>query len=133
LLHELGLFVHIDFGDCYACNCNKQILVGLCNSLLTTSICIVSQKLSFKFVTGNNKLETQFHHSYSPISISATWINDGWLALRGSSVESFPFRMSPVKTLLALRGWKCISCISTFTQRVSLTCSGFRISIFMPR
>jgi len=22
-------------------------------------------------------------------------MNDGWLALRGSSVESFPFRMSP--------------------------------------
>jgi len=24
-----------------------------------------------------------------------SWMNDGWLALRGSSVESFPFRMSP--------------------------------------
>jgi len=59
LLHELGSFMHIDFNDCYACNWNKQIY-----TLLTESIRKISQKLSFKFVIGNNKIVTGNNFSF---------------------------------------------------------------------
>jgi len=38
-----------------------------------------------------------YKHGYVSLysaSAPVSWMNDSWLALRGSSVESFPFRMS---------------------------------------
>ena len=61
--------MHIDFKDCYACNRNKQ------NSLLTTSIRKICQKLSFKLLQGITDWKLSF--------------------IIHTCVESFPFRMSP--------------------------------------